>query len=338
MTSLPKRTLGRDGPEVTAFGLGCMGLSAFYGPPKPDAERFAFLDRAHELGLTFWDSADIYHDNEDLIGNWFARTGKRSDIFLATKFGINRGEGRYVRGDREFVKAACEKSLKRLQTDCIDLYYVHRVDSEVPIEETINAMLELRAEGKIKHFGLSECSADTLRRASAVAPIAAYEIEYSPFFTDIELPEIGVVAAARELGTAIVCYSPLGRGMLTGKYRSIDDFPEGDIRRIIPRYSAENFPKILGIVDDVERIAREKGCTAGQLTLAWVAAQGDDFIPIPGTTKIENLEENLGALKIQLTPDEVAAIRQAVDAAGNTGARYPAQMMSSLFASSAPKK
>ncbi|KAI5848817.1 putative aldo-keto reductase [Tricharina praecox] len=339
MTSLPKRTLGRDGPEVTAFGLGCMGLSAFYGPIKPDEERFAFLDRAHELGLTFWDSADMYMDNEELIGKWFTRTGKRSDIFLASKFGINRfQEGRFLRGDREYVKAACDRSLKKLQTDCIDLYYAHRADPEIPIEETVNAMLELKAEGKIKYLGLSECSAETLRRACAVAPIAAYQIEYSPFFTDIERPDIGVLEAARELGVTIIAYSPLGRGLLTGKYRSADDFPEGDFRRDVPRYNAENFPKNFKIVEDIEKIAKKKGCTPGQLTLAWVSAQGKDFIPIFGTTRIENLEENLGGLKVVLTPEENAEIRKAVDSLETFGARYPEQMLGALFGSSAPKK
>ncbi|KAI5820711.1 NADP-dependent oxidoreductase domain-containing protein [Pyronema omphalodes] len=331
--SLPTRTLGRDGPTVTALGLGCMGLSAFYGPPPPDSERLAFLDRAYELGLTFWDSADIYQDNEDLLGQWFAKTGKRSGIFLATKFAINMsGNGPFVRGDREYVRQSVEKSLKRLGTDYIDLYYQHRPDPATPIEETMTELVALQKEGKIRHIGLSECSAATLRRASKIGKVTAYQIEYSPFFTDIELEEVGVLKACRELGIAIVPYSPLGRGFLTGKYKSIDDFPEGDFRRTVPRYNVkENFDKSLALVDEIQKLATVKGCTVGQLTLAWILAQGPDFVPIPGTTKIANLEENLGALKIQLSKEEEAQVRKAVDAAGHTGERYPKEMMGTLF-------
>ncbi|KAF8242972.1 putative aldo-keto reductase [Wilcoxina mikolae CBS 423.85] len=340
MSALPTRTLGRNGPTVTALGLGCMGLSAFYGPPKPDTERLAFLDRAYELGLTFWDSADVYMDNEELLGKWFSRTGKRSSIFLATKFGINRtGVGNYIRGDRDFIRAAVDSSLRKLNTDYIDLYYAHRPDPTCPIEETIRALVELQNEGKIKHIGLSECSADTLRRASKVAQIAAYQIEYSPFFTDIERKDVDALAACREGGIAVVPYSPLGRGLLTGKYQSIEDFPADDFRRKIPRYNVkENFDKTLELVGEIQGLAEKKGVTAGQLTLAWILAQGEDFVPIPGTTRVENLEENLAALKVSLTEEEVGEIRKAVDEAGLTGGRYPKELMGSLFGSTPAEK
>ena len=268
----------------------------------------------------------MYGDSEELIGRWFARDpANRAKIFLATKFGINRtGVGSAIRGDAEYVRDSVNRSLKRLGVDHIDLFYLHRPDTTTPIETTVRALKDLQDKGVIRHIGLSECSADTIRRAAAVTQIAAYQVEYSPFFTDIEAPHIGILAAAREHGIAIVPYSPLGRGLLTGKYKSIDDFDKNDFRRSVARYSVpENFAKMLGLVDRLRVMADAKGATAAQLTLAWIMAQGPDFLPIPGTSRIDNLEENLGALRVQLTPEEVAEIRVAVEETEVPGQRYP---------------
>ncbi|KAJ9294567.1 hypothetical protein DTO271G3_6835 [Paecilomyces variotii] len=339
MASIPKAPLGRNGPEVNRIGLGCMGLSAFYGPPKPDNERLAVLDAAYEAGEHFWDSADIYMDNEDLLGKWFAANPeKRKDIFLATKFAMHaKPDGSVeVRGDPEYVKQACAKSLKRLGLPYVDIYYCHRLDKNVPVEKTVQAMAELKKEGKIKYLGLSECSADSLRRAHKVHPITAVQIEYSPFTLDIEDPRFKLLETCRELGVAVVAYSPLGRGMLTGKYRSPNDFPEGDWRRNAPRFSEENFPKNLQLVDEIQSLARKKGCTAGQLTLAWLLAQGEDIFPIPGTTHIERLKENIGAVNIQLSKEDVDLIRKACKNAEVHGERYPAQAADHLFADTPP--
>lgn len=331
--SLPTRQLGKGGPQVTALGFGAMGLSAFYGKPESDEERFKILDRAYEMGERFWDSADIYQDSEDLIGKWFKRTGKRDDIFLVTKFALVSKDGaRTVRSDPEYVKEACEKSLKRLGIPTIDLYYCHRLDGKTPVEKTVEAMAQLKKEGKIKYLGLSEVSSASLRRAHAVHPISAVQIEYSPFTTDIESPDVALLKTCRELGVATVAYSPLGRGMLTGAYKSPADFEEGDFRSFSPRFSEENFPKNLKLVEEIKGVAKKKGCTPGQLTLAWLLAQGDDVIPIPGTKKIKYLEENLGALDIKLTSSENAEIRKAVENAEVHGQRYPEQMMGTLFA------
>ncbi|KAJ9370892.1 hypothetical protein DTO282F9_5273 [Paecilomyces variotii] len=335
MASIPKAPLGRNGPEVNRIGFGCMGLSAFYGPPKPDNERFAVLDAAYEAGEHFWDSADIYMDNEDLLGKWFAANPeKRKDIFLATKFALHpKPDGSLeIRGDPEYVKEACAKSLKRLGLPYVDLYYCHRLDKNVPVEKTVQAMAELKKEGKIKYLGLSECSAESLRRAYKVHPITAVQIEYSPFTLDIEDPRVKLLETCRELGVAVVAYSPLGRGMLTGKYRSPNDFPEGDWRRMAPRFSEENFPKNLQLVDEIQSLARKKGCTAGQLTLAWLLAQGEDIFPIPGTTHIERLKENIGAVNVHLNKEDVDIIRKACKNAEVHGERYPAQMADHLFA------
>ncbi|KAJ9218768.1 hypothetical protein DTO027B5_8747 [Paecilomyces variotii] len=335
MASIPKAPLGRNGPEVNRIGFGCMGLSAFYGPPKPDNERFAVLDAAYEAGEHFWDSADIYMDNEDLLGKWFAaHPEKRKDIFLATKFALHpKPDGSLeIRGDPEYVKEACAKSLKRLGLPYVDLYYCHRLDKNVPVEKTVQAMAELKKEGKIKYLGLSECSAESLRRAYKVHPITAVQIEYSPFTLDIEDPRVKLLETCRELGVAVVAYSPLGRGMLTGKYRSPNDFPEGDWRRMAPRFSEENFPKNLQLVDEIQSLARKKGCTAGQLTLAWLLAQGEDIFPIPGTTHIERLKENIGAVNVHLNKEDVDIIRKACKNAEVHGERYPAQMADHLFA------
>ncbi|KAJ6517517.1 Aldo keto reductase [Mycena vitilis] len=262
-------------------GFGLMGLSSGYGAIESDEERFKVLDAAYIAGCTFWDTADAYGDNEELIGKWFKRTGKRDDIFLCTKFGFTPSYA--INGTPEYVKTAAESSLKKLGVDHIDLYYLHRADVKTPIEHTVAAMAEFVKAGKVKHLGLSEVSADTLRRAHAVHPIAAVQVEYSPFTHDIEDPKIGLLTTARELGVKIVAYSPLGRGLLTGQYNSPDDFEDGDFR---PRYSAANFPNILKLADGLKAIgAKYNDATAGQVALAWVLAQGDDVIPIPGTTK-----------------------------------------------------
>ncbi|KAJ7659136.1 NADP-dependent oxidoreductase domain-containing protein [Mycena polygramma] len=319
----------------SAIGFGAMGIasSAFYGAVDSDEERFKVLDAAHAAGCTFWDTADLYGDSEELIGKWFKRTGKRDDIFLCSKFGVTLPSFK-INGSPAYVKTAVESALKKLGVDHIDLYYLHVVDTNTPIELTIRAMAEFVKEGKIKHLGLDECSAETLRRAYTVHPIAAVEVEYSPFTLDIEDPKIGLLAAARELGVQIVAYSPLGRGMLTGQYKSPDDFEDGDFRKVIPRYSAENFPNILKIADGLESIGEKyNNATAGQVALAWLLAQGDDIIPIPGTKKIKYLEENIAAGKLTLSAADVQAVRE-VAAATDTlqGGRLPDAFMGSLFA------
>ncbi|KAI9793530.1 MAG: hypothetical protein M1816_007963 [Peltula sp. TS41687] len=337
MSPLPTRQLGKDGPQVTSLGLGLMGISIAYGKVDSDEERFKVLDRAYELGVTNWDTADAYGDCEDLVGKWFQRTKKRDDIFLATKFGLVTDSGQMsIRSDPEYVKQACAKSLKRLGVSHIDLYYCHRVDGKTPIEETVEAMAELKKEGKVSQLGLSEVSSDTLRRAYAVHPISAVQIEYSPFATDIEDPQIALLKTCRELGVATVAYSPLGRGFVSGQYRSRDDFEEGDFRKISPRFSAENFPKNLKLVDQLVEFAKKKGCTASQLTLAWLLAQGSDIIPIPGTKKIKYLEQNVGSLDVKLTDQEVTEIRKAVEAAEVHGERYPEALLSGCFADTPP--
>jgi aryl-alcohol dehydrogenase-like predicted oxidoreductase len=262
-----------------------MNLSAYYtSTPAPDSERFQVLDRAVELGATFWITSDVYGDSEALLGSWFTRTSLRSSIFLATKFGYEQnsaGSFPSIRSDPAFIHAACAKSLAALKTDYIDLYLAHRIDSVTPIEHTVAAMAALKASGKIRHLGLSEVSASTLRRAHAVHPIAAVEVEYSPFSLDIESPSTELLATCRELGVAVIAYSPLGRGMLTGRYKSPDDFEETDGRRFLPRFSAENFGKNLLLVEALRGLAERKGCSVGQLCLAWLLAQGDDVFPIP---------------------------------------------------------
>ncbi|KAI4223053.1 MAG: hypothetical protein L6R36_005702 [Xanthoria steineri] len=335
-TRLPKRTLGRNGPQVPALGFGLMGLSSFYGVPTPDSERFALLDRAHELGCTHWDSAALYGDSEELLGKWFQRTGKRKDIFLATKFGnhVTPDGGREIRNDSEYIHMAVAKSLERLQTDYVDLLYwhpaSHRFSGKTPVEKIVSTMKEYVAAGKVKYLGLSECTASTLRRACKIHPIHAYQIEYSPFSLDIEKEETALLATCRELGIATVAYSPLGRGMLTGQYTSIEDFDANDYRRSIPRFSNENFGRNLQLVEVLKGIAEKKGCTSGQLTLAWLMCQGADILPIPGTKKIKYLEENVGALKVHLTEKEEKFIREAVKGAEVWGTRVAATLMGGL--------
>jgi len=329
MSAIVTRPLGNA--QVFPIGFGAMGLSAFYGDTLPDEERFKLLDAVLESGCNYWDSADIYGDSEDLLGKWFQRSGKRSSVFLASKFGFRPGH--VLDGSPEYVKQAVESSLKRLGVEFVDLYYLHRPDTKTPIELTIRALAEFVKAGKIRNIGLSECSASTLRRAHAVHPIAALQVEYSPFTLDIEFPEVGLLETARELGVTIVAYSPLGRGLLTGQITSPDQFSDDDFRKMIPRYSKENFPRILALVDGLKQVGEAHGATSGQVTLAWLLAQGHDVIPIPGTTKIKYLKENVGGASLSLCTDEIAAVRRMAENAelANTQ-RYPPGMQEQLYA------
>ncbi|KAJ7149625.1 NADP-dependent oxidoreductase domain-containing protein [Mycena filopes] len=315
----------------SAIGFGAMGISTGYGEVESDEERFKVLDAAHAAGCTFWDTANIYADSEELLGKWFKRTGKRADIFLATKFGFL--PDRTIDGTPENVRAAAAASFERLGVDTIDLYYLHRADAKVPIETTVGAMAELVKSGKVKHLGLSEVSASTLRRAHAVHPIAAVQVEYSPFTLDIEDPKINLLNTARELGVKIIAYSPLGRGLLTGQYKSPDDFGDRDFRKMIPRYNVNNFPNILKVADGLKAIGTKyDGASAGQVALAWLLAQGNDIIPIPGTKKIKYLNENIAAGAIQLRAEDVQAVRDVATKADLAqGERYPTAMMGQLF-------
>jgi len=300
----------------------------------------ALLDYIYESGETHWDSADVYGDSEDLLAKWFKKTGKRNEIFLATKFAnwVAPDGSRKVRNDPDYIREACDKSLRRLGTDVIDLYYCHRVDANIPIEQTVGVMAELKKAGKVKYLGLSECSADTLRRACKVEHIDAVQIEYSPFTMDIEDPQIGLLAACRELGVATIAYSPLGRGFLTGSIKSPDDFEEGDFRTYAPRFSKENFHKNLELVDTLKKLADAKGCTTGQLVLAFLMAQGDDIIPIPGTTKEKNFDENMASLKVKISKEDNEKIRKAIDSAEVHGGRYPEAFSKALFVNTVPQK
>lgn len=337
--SLPTAPLGKNGPQVNRLGFGLMGLSAFYGKPKPDSERLALLDAAYELGERFWDSADIYGDNEDLLGKWFkANPEKREHIFLATKF-ANKWQpdgSMQIDSTPEYAKQACAKSLQRLGLPNVDLYYVHRLDRKTPIEKTVQALVELKNEGKIKYLGLSECSSDSLRRAHAVHPISAVQVEYNPFALEIESKQVDLLRTARELGVAVVAYSPLGRGMFTGQYSSPDDFEEGDFRKLAPRFSKENFPKNMNLVDQLTEIAKKKDVATGQLVLAWLLAQGEDVFPIPGTQRLERLKENVGSLDVKLSMEEQHEIRKAVESAEAEGERYPAAFLAVCYADTPP--
>jgi aryl-alcohol dehydrogenase-like predicted oxidoreductase len=319
--SMESRKLGASGPEVSAEGLGCMGMSEFYGSAD-EGEAKRVIQRALDLGVSFLDTADMYgpFTNEKLVGGAIA--GRRDEVVLATKFGNVRGENGErlgVRGDPEYVQQACEASLQRLGVERIDLYYQHRVDPKVPIEETVGAMAELVEQGKVAHLGLSEAAPETIRRAHATHPIAALQTEFSLWSRD---PEDEILPTVRELGIAFVAYSPLGRGFLTGRFRSVDDFAEDDFRRANPRFEGENFQRNLELVTRVEEIASEQGVTPGQLALAWVLAKGQDVIPIPGTKHIEYLEQNVAAVAIELSDDDLRRIDEAAPAGAATGDRY----------------
>ena len=316
-----KRRLGTQGLETSALGLGCMGMSEFYGTTD-EGEAIATIHRALELGVNFLDTADAYgpFKNERLVGR--AIKDRRDEVVLATKFGSVRneqGERLGIRGDREYVLAACNASLERLGTEHIDVYYQHRVDPNTPIEETVGAMAELVEQGKVRYLGLSEAAAETIRRAHAVHPISALQSEYSLWTRDVEDE---ILPAIRELGIGLVAYSPLGRGFLSGRIHSVDDLEASDFRRANPRFQGENFQKNLDLVERVEELAASKGCTAAQIALAWVLAQGEDIVPIPGTTRVKNLEENVSALDVELSDEELRDLEAVFPKGAAAGDRY----------------
>jgi aryl-alcohol dehydrogenase-like predicted oxidoreductase len=325
------RTLGPDGPEVSAIGLGCMGMSAFYGAAD-EGEALATIHRALDLGCGFLDTSDMYgpHTNERLVGR--AIKDRRDEVLLATKFGIKVEPGeaggppvRSVDGSPEYVRSACEGSLQRLGVEQIDLYYQHRVDPKTPIEDTVGAMAELVAAGKVRHLGLSEASAETIRRAHAVHPITAVQTEYSLWTRDVEEE---ILPTLEELGIALVAYSPLGRGFLSGRFSSPEELDEGDFRRYGPRFTGENLLENRKLAERVRELAAEKGLTPGQLALAWVLHRGEHVVPIPGTKRVSYLEENLAAADVELSDEDVERIADAVPSA--TGERYDEQGMRSV--------
>jgi aryl-alcohol dehydrogenase-like predicted oxidoreductase len=325
------RKLGTQGLETSAMGLGCMGMSDFYGDRSDQGESVATIHRALELGVNFLDTADAYgpHTNEQLVGK--AIKGKRDQYVIATKFGIVRDANdplkRGINGRPEYVRASVEGSLKRLGIDTIDLYYQHRVDTNTPIEDTVGTMADLVREGKVKYIGLSEAGPETLRRANAVHPISALQTEYSLWSRE---PEDEIIPACRALGIGFVPYSPLGRGFLTGAYKSIEDFRSDDFRRSSPRFQGENFAKNLELVRHIEQLAAEKGCTPSQLALAWVLAQGNDMVPIPGTKRRQYLEENIAAINVTLTRADLERIDEIAPKGAAVGDRYAAESMKVL--------
>jgi aryl-alcohol dehydrogenase-like predicted oxidoreductase len=329
MFQIGKRRLGRDGPEVSAIGLGCMGMSEFYGHGD-DSESIATIHHALDRGVTFLDTADMYGwgKNEELVGR--AIRDRRDEVFLATKFGNVRGpNGEFlgVRGDPEYVRSACEASLKRLGIESIDLYYQHRVDTNVPIEDTVGEMVRLKEEGKIRFLGLSEAAPPTIRKAHGVHPITAVQTELSLWSRDAEAE---VIPTVRELGIGYVAYSPLGRGFLSGRFKTPADFPEDDFRKNHPRFQGENFQKNLQLVEEVEAMAKEKGCTTAQLALAWVLAQGEDIVPIPGTKHVKYLDENIGALNVKLTDEDLKRLDDILPPGAAAGDRYHARGMETV--------
>jgi aryl-alcohol dehydrogenase-like predicted oxidoreductase len=329
MFQVSKRRLGKNGPEVSAIGLGCMGMSEFYGAGS-EQESIATIHHAIDRGVTFLDTADMYGvgKNEELVGR--AIRDRRDKVFLATKFGNVRGPaGEFlgVKGDPDYVRSACEASLRRLGVEMIDLYYQHRVDANVPIEDTVGAMARLKEEGKIRFLGLSEAAPRTIRRAQAVYPITAVQTELSLWSRDAEAE---VLPTVRELGIGYVAYSPLGRGFLTGQFKSPDDFPDDDFRKFHPRFQGENFEKNIQLVREVEAMAMEKGCATAQLALAWVLAQGDDIVPIPGTKRVRYLDENIGALDINLSPEDLDRLDRILPPGAAAGERYHSRGMETV--------
>ena len=329
MHQIGKRRLGRNGPEVSAIGLGCMGMSEFYAGGS-EQESIATIHHAIDRGVTFLDTADMYGvgKNEELVGR--AIRDRRDEVFLATKFGNVRGpNGEFlgVRGDPDYVRSACEASLERLGVEVIDLYYQHRVDPNVPIEDTVGAMARLKDEGKVRYLGLSEAAPRTIRAAHATSPITAVQTELSLWSRDAEAE---VIPTVRELGIGYVAYSPLGRGFLSGRFKSPSDFPEGDFRHNHPRFQGENFEKNIRLVREVEAMAADKRCSAAQLALAWVLAKGDDIVPIPGTKHVRYLDENIGALEVTLTREDLDRLDAILPPGAAAGERYAAQAMAAL--------
>ncbi|WRP26317.1 aldo/keto reductase [Sphingomonas sp. LY29] len=327
--TIATRRLGADGPEVSIIGLGCMGMSEFYGATD-DRESIATIHHALDEGLNFLDTADMYgpFKNEELVGRAIA--DRRDQVFLATKFGNVRGEdGAFlgVRGDSAYVRAACEASLRRLNVETIDLYYQHRVDKQVPIEDTVGEMACLKEEGKIRFLGLSEAAPHTIRRAHATHRITALQTEYSLWSREVEDE---ILPTVRELGIGYVAYSPLGRGFLTGEIKRPEDFPEDDYRRHHPRFTGENFDRNIALVHEIEKLASEKGVTAAQMALAWVLAQGDDIVPIPGTKRRTYLDQNIAATTIELSDEELAALDRILPPGAASGERYAAQSIGTI--------